>query len=354
MLLDMKSIITRIKPFRILQQATKLFAYTYFGFIIGYFILRLIFWDRFWVVGFISTFIPWILFPILILPVLGFFILKQRWFAIAGAIASILLVSWMHVKYFSPHPINASNSQPSIKIFSLNCSWYKTQSPNLVNLIQQQQPDLIFLQEIVKKHTERAFVWLKAAYPYQVGTPPVGILSKYPIIFNETLHLAGHQETQQRAIIRINQQDVVVYNIQVLSPWIRMHNILPFLSIPIYEYADRTAEIQDLVQRLQKETQPVIVAGDFNMTDQSQDYNYLQTVLQDSFQISGRGFGFTWPHGWELSFLIKNSPWKLNYPIFRIDYIWYDKHWVSRSTKILPTTGSEHLPVQTELIDIKL
>ncbi|HAX77613.1 MAG TPA: endonuclease/exonuclease/phosphatase, partial [Cyanobacteria bacterium UBA11372] len=61
-----------------------------------------------------------------------------------------------------------------------------------------------------------------------------------------------------------------------------------------------------------------------------------------------------WPHGWELSFLIKNLPWKWNYPIFRIDYIWYSKHWGSRSTKILPTTGSEHLPVQTELINIKL
>ena len=131
-------------------------------------------------------------------------------------------------------------------------------------------------------------------------------------------------------------------------------SLLNLLDLYQQHYPNPAAEIQDLVQRLQKETQPVIVAGDFNMTDQSQDYNYLQTVVQDSFQISGRGFGFTWPHGWELSFMIKNSPWKLNYPIFRIDYIWYSKHWGSRSTKILPTTGSEHLPVQTELIDIKL
>lgn len=342
-----------VKPFRIFQRVTALFAYTYAGLVVIYFILRLIFWDRFWLVGFISTFIPLILLPILILPFLGFFIIRTRWFSIASAIACILLVSWMHLKYWSPHPIHASSSQPSLKIFSLNCSWHKTQSLNLVNLVQQQQPDIIFLQEIVKRHTERAFVKLKAAYPYQVGTPPVAILSKYPILFSESLHLAGHKETQQRAIIRINQQDVVVYNIQTISPWIRPHKVLPFLTIPVYNYSERSAEIQDLVQRLQKETTPVIVAGDFNMTDQSQDYSYLKTVLQDSFQVSGRGFGFTWPHGWELSFLVKNSPWKLNYPIFRIDYIWYSKNWGSRTTKVLPTTGSDHLSVQTELISLK-
>ncbi|MFB2974068.1 endonuclease/exonuclease/phosphatase family protein [Aerosakkonema sp. BLCC-F183] len=332
-----------------LKRAIALLAYSYSALIIVYFLLRIIFWDRFWVVGFVSSFIPLILLPILILPVLALGIVKRRWFSIASSIACILLISWLHLKYFSPHPIQANASQLNIKVLSLNCSWYKTSSENLTSLIQKEAPDIVFLQEVVKKHTQRAFVWLKSTYPYQFAAPETGILSKYPIEFSEILHLAGHRDIQQRAIIKIDNRDIVVYNIQVKSPWINYQKVLPLIGIPFYDYRERSQEIQDLLQRLQKETLPLIVAGDFNMTDQSQDYHYLTTVLQNSFHVSGLGFGFTWPHGWELSFLIKNSPWKLNYPIFRIDHIWYSKHWGSRASKVLPTTGSDHLPVETEL-----
>ncbi|MEG4418780.1 endonuclease/exonuclease/phosphatase family protein [Microcoleus sp. LAD1_D5] len=196
-------------------------------------------------------------------------IIKKRWFTIISAIACILLISWLHLKYFSPKPINITNSQPSIKVLSHNLSWYKTQSPTLVKLIQQQQPDIIFLQEIVLKHSERAFTWLKADYPYQIGTHPVGILSKYPIVSSEILHLAGHPETQQRAIIKFNEQEVVIYNMQATGPWLKISKKLGFIKIPVYKYDKRSPEIQDLVQRVERETLPVIVAGDFNMTDET-------------------------------------------------------------------------------------
>ena len=331
-----------------LKKVVEWVAYLYVGLISCYFIFRLIWWDSLWVVGAIAIFIPWLFFPIFLLPIIAFFIIQKSSIAIISSIICLLLIGWLHLKYFSPHPV--AISQPSIKVLSLNCSWYKTSSENLTDLIQNEQPDIVFLQEIVQKHTQRALVWLKSSYPYQFTAPEIGIISKYPIEFSEVLHLAGHRDIQQRAIIRVSDRDIVIYNISVKSPWINWQKIWPFFSIPCYDYRERSQEIQDLIQHLQKETLPVIIAGDFNLTDQSQDYSYLQTVLQDAFQTSGLGFGFTWPHGWELSFLMKNSPWKLNYPLFRIDYIWYSKNWVSRSTKVLPSTGSEHLPVETELI----
>ncbi len=206
---------------RCLKQAAKFLAYSYSAFIICYFLLKLIFWDRLWIIALISTFIPLIFFPTFLLPIIGLSIIKKRWFTIISAIACILLISWLHIKYFSPKPINLTDSQPSLKILSHNLSWHKTQSPTLFKLIQQQKPDIIFLQEIVRKHTERAFTWLKADYPYQIGTPPVGILSKYPIVSSEILHLAGHPETQQRAIIKFNEQEVVIYNMQATGPWLK-------------------------------------------------------------------------------------------------------------------------------------
>ena len=336
-----------------LKESAKFFAYSYSGFIICYFILKLFFWDRLWIIAFITTFIPLILFPTFLLPIIGLSIIKKRWFTIISAIACIILISWLHIKYFSPKPINITNSQPSIKVLSHNLSWYKTQSPTLLKLINQQKPDLIFLQEIVRKHTERAFTWLKADYPYQIGTPPVGILSKYPIVSSEILHLAGHRETQQRAIIKFNQQEVVIYNMQATGPWLKISKKLGFIRIPVYKYGLRSPEIQDLVQRVDRETLPVIVAGDFNMTDETQDYDRVQKVMQDAFRKSGWGFGFTWPQGWELKFLVKRSNWRLNYPVCRIDYIWYSKHWGAKSSSVLEATESDHLPITAELILLK-
>ena len=348
----MKYILAEIIKKR-LKQSAIFFAYSYSGFILGYFILKLIFWDRLWIIALISTFIPLILFPTFLLPIIGLSILKKRWFSIISAIACILLISWLHVKYFSPTPIKITDSQPRIKILSHNLSWHKTQSPTLFKLIDQQKPDIIFLQELVKKHTQRAFPWLKADYPYQIGTPPVGILSKYPIVSSEILHLAGHPETQQRAIIKFNEQEVVIYNMQATGPWLKLSKKWRFLKIPVYKYDKRSPEIQDLVQRVERETLPVIVAGDFNMTDETQDYDRVQKVMQDSFRKSGFGFGFTWPHGWELKFLVKRSNWRLNYPVFRIDYIWYSKHWGAKSSSVLEATESDHLPISAELILLK-
>ncbi|MEG4292191.1 endonuclease/exonuclease/phosphatase family protein [Microcoleus sp. C2C3] len=336
-----------------LKESAKFFAYSYSGFIICHFILKLFFWDRLWIIALITTFIPLIFFPTFLLPIIGLSIIKKRWFTIISAIACIILISWLHIKYFSPKPINITNSQPSIKVLSHNLSWYKTQSPTLLKLINQQKPDIIFLQEIVRKHTERAFTWLKADYPYQIATPPVGILSKYPIVSSEILHLAGHRETQQRAIIKFNQQEVVIYNMQATGPWLKISKKLGFLRIPVYKYGLRSPEIQDLVQRVDRETLPVIVAGDFNMTDETQDYDRVQKVMQDAFRKSGWGFGFTWPQGWELKFLVKRSNWRLNYPVCRIDYIWYSKHWGAKSSSVLEATESDHLPIAAELILLK-
>jgi endonuclease/exonuclease/phosphatase family metal-dependent hydrolase len=207
--------------------------------------------------------------------------------------------------------------------------------------------------EAVTKSTQhrRPSYLLRQTTPIKlIGTPPVGILSKYPIVSSEILHLAGHRETQQRAIIKFNEQEVVIYNMQATGPWFKIYNILRFLKIPVYKYSPRSPEIQDLVQRVERELLPVIVADDFNMTDESQDYDRVQKVMQDAFRKFGFGFGFTWPHGWELKLLIKRSNWRLNYPVCRIDYIWYSKPWDAKSSSVLEATESDCLPSAAELI----
>ncbi|WP_242072344.1 endonuclease/exonuclease/phosphatase family protein [Microcoleus sp. FACHB-68] len=260
-----------------------------------------------------------------------------------------MLLSWLHLTYFSPEPVKITASQPSLKILSFNCYWNNTTPQALIKLVEQHKPDLLFLQETNAAHAKKAFPTLKVSYPYHVDAPTISFFSKYPIQFAERLNLAGHKQVQQRAIIRVNQQDVMIYHIQVTAPWIRPRKFFSLFSVPTYVYYDRTKEIKDLVERLQKESLPMIVAGDFNMTDQSQDYDSVKKVLKDAFLASGFGFGFTWPHGWDVGLILKKFHWKLNFPLVRIDYVWYSKHWSSQHSKVLPAVGSDHLPVETYL-----
>jgi vancomycin resistance protein VanJ len=51
--------------------------------------------------------------------------------------------------------------------------------------------------------------------------------------------------------------------------------------------------------------------------------------------------------------LVKSSNWRLNYPVCRIDYIWYSKHWGAKSSSVLEATESDHLPIAAELILLK-
>lgn len=329
-----------------LKQAVKFFACSYCAFLLGYFILRLIFWDRLWIVALIGNFLPLVLLPIFLLPFLAFLVIKNRWFSIASSIACIVLLSWLHVKYFSPESTSIAGSQASIKIFSHNVGWHAAHASTLIKLIEREPADLVFLQETTRQHAPQVFNLLKADYPYQIDNPPVAILSKYPILSSEILHLANHRETQQRAIIKFQDREIVIYNMQATGPWFRIYKKLPFIKIPVYKYAHRFPEIQDLVERIKQETLPLIVAGDFNMTDEAQDYYSVQKVMQDAFLKAGFGFGFTWPRG----FFAKRLNMKLLYPVCRIDYIWHSKDWGAKSSSVLEATESDHLPVAAELV----
>jgi endonuclease/exonuclease/phosphatase (EEP) superfamily protein YafD len=342
---------------RFLRLTTQLLVYSYCGFLLLYFLLRLIFWDRLWIVAFIGSFIPLILLPILLLPLPAFFLIKKPGFSIVSSIACIWLLGWLHLTYFSPQSSVIADVKP-LKILTLNTSWKRARDQKLLGLIKAEKADIVCLQEIAARRMQNNhFPQLKAEYPYQdyaynfdnYHTSSAAILSKYPILKREKIQLAGHIEVQQRIILEIDNREVVLYNIEITAPWIKPQKILPFLTVPTYDFSQPSEEIQELITRIKQENIPVIVAGDFNLTDQSQDYHKLTELLQDSFKKSGWGFGFTWPTNWAINNWIKSSKWKLSLPLFRIDYLWHSAHWQTQSSRVLPTKISAHLPVVSEL-----
>ena len=78
---------------------------------------------------------------------------------------------------------------------------------------------------------------------------------------------------------------------------------------------------------------PLIVVGDFNMTDDSPIYRVVWGDLADAFDRAGSGFGYT--------------RWIKIYGL-RLDHILVGPGWRVRSCRVAPSLGPDHLPVIAE------
>lgn len=96
-----------------------------------------------------------------------------------------------------------------------------------------------------------------------------------------------------------------------------------------------------LQKQLLAESDPVLLAGDFNTPPMGPIHSQLTKGLQDSHIAAGSGFGFTFPGD-------THNPLSLFQPWLRLDRIHFSKHWQALhcSTFDMP---AQHLPVIAEL-----
>ena len=109
----------------------------------------------------------------------------------------------------------------------------------------------------------------------------MGILSRYPIVEHSSFKLADQGLVYRlRVVVDVDERRVAIYDIHTTFPWFRPKPapLLGGLSLPTYDDDTRHAEIQRLVKTLKAERYPVMLAGDFNLSDQSSDYQALLEV----------------------------------------------------------------------------
>jgi endonuclease/exonuclease/phosphatase family metal-dependent hydrolase len=73
----------------------------------------------------------------------------------------------------------------------------------------------------------------------------------------------------------------------------------------------RDTTLNALLHTAQTAQHPLLIMGDFNMSDLSSDYQHLSDHLQDGWRGVGYGLGFTAPN-------IRLLP-----PYARVDYVWH-------------------------------
>ncbi|HEX2622526.1 MAG TPA: endonuclease/exonuclease/phosphatase family protein, partial [Phototrophicaceae bacterium] len=214
-------------------------------------------------------------------------------------------------------------------------------------LIRDTGADVVALQEVSAAAADYFNQNLKDLYLYRAfhssADEPVigqGILSRYPILNddywrnNQLPVRLGHQRVQ----LQIQGQTVNLYNTHPIHPI--------FKAGQIFNVDLRTTEIQSVLDRANQDIGAVIIVGDFNMADQSDDYQHITSQYADTFREVGWWMGFTFP-----DFLSPNAAPGGKFalpvrPVVRLDYIFHNDALLPVQAQVWRTSGgSDHRPV---------
>lgn len=219
----------------------------------------------------------------------------------------------------------------------------------LIPVIRESKADLIGFQELSDAQGEALTNELNEDYPYQAlypgGFAGKAVLSRYPIIDSEQLHLSTVRPDLQ-AKIDLDGSEIT---------FIVAHPPPPRPHWKGLKFDRQTWEQIISLANLAVDQPPAILLGDFNLADWWGEYAYLRsTGLKDAFQEAGIDKGHTLP--------TRIGPWKrllaLNrllrglplLPILRVDYIWYTEPLHCQQAWVGEDTGSDHLPVLAKLV----
>ncbi|MGZ3862489.1 MAG: endonuclease/exonuclease/phosphatase family protein [Bacteroidia bacterium] len=297
------------------------------------------------------------------------------WAIVPGA---VILFSAYNI--FGNFQLRISEKAPSnkdIKVMDYNCmlfdlyNWsHNKQSRKIIfNMLQEQSPDILCLQEFYNSEKPTDFhnadtlvSFLKTKnihteYTTTLRTTDhwgIATLTKFPIVRKGKIIF----ETTSNNIciytdVLINNDTVRIYNMHLAS--IRLGNKeYKFIDgLNKNEYTDSNlVESKSIIKRLRagflKRAQQaemvaahiktckykIILCGDFNDTPSSFAYNTLSANLKDAFRESGSGIGKTY-HG--------------SLPFLRIDYILHSAEFESYNYKRYPESLTDHYPISCYL-----
>ena len=284
--------------------------------------------ERLWAVALTNYFAPWFMLAMFAIAIL-MVIFQQKYLFFASLLAAMLIFIRFIPMFFVNSP--SMSTGPTYKIMTYNLYKHNSDLEGIVSTIKEEDPDIIGLQELVPDVAARLLEELEERYPYHTlgSDQPVegqGLMSRYEL--DQVSSTPDYRFLS--AIALLPQGEIAVFNVHApkITPW-RWERA----------WEDQRSFVQDLFAQTSKIQSPVLIVGDFNTTQLSQNYALLRQEYHDAFADTGNGFGFTYPAREKLGIKL---PWAL----VRIDFIFHNDYLISHETKVLTDSGgSDHRPV---------
>lgn len=295
-----------------------------------YLVLRAIVGERWGIVGLFNSYLHLLILPAVIFLPLSL-LMRRRWLVIELAAPFFFFISTYGTQ-FLPRSINVPAASPRLKVLSFNLKKDNPYYGYAVQIIRDSGADVVALQELGIGMADVFGNQFGELYPYRAFHPQSdfsgqGILSRYPLSSDEYWQInLGHQQIQ----IDWNGQPITFFNVHAVHPLRGLR----------FDGQSRTEEVDEILRRAQSATHPFLIAGDFNMTNLSDDYTHVAARYGDSYAEVGWGMGFGFPN-FDYAFHINYLP-----PLARIDYIFHDTHFQPIEMHVgTDSGGSDHFPV---------
>lgn len=320
---------------------TRLMILLYIAFLVVYLVLRLIVGDDTWWVALLHNGVPFIFLPLPFLIVLALAMrarLLTAYLLLLLIIAGVWLVPLIYMTDDIPAP-----AQPPVEFITFNVYPQNQQIDRVIDWLLIQDADVVLLQEMSATAVDD-LARMSERYPYEATehlSRGHAIFSRYPISGVQQVDL-GAGTPALRAGLLINNQNVVVYNVHLLMPLRETPHVrIPFVpdALLSYDETQRNAQFDALRNASSLESVPVIVAGDFNLSEFSPVYHTLEAQWTDVYRAVTPGFGATWADG-----MAEEVP-DIFPTMLRLDYAWLTDGIQPLSASVGPSLGSDHLPL---------
>jgi len=208
----------------------------------------------------------------------------------------------------------------------------------IADVIKQQHPDLVGLQEVDRGVTRTKGIdeiaelarltGMQFAFAhnldYQGGQYGVAILSRLPIMKTDHRMYLNKREAERRGMLRVEVQ-------------LNGHTISLVTTHLDYQHEDgRVFEATQMLDFLKEQPGPLILVGDFNVEPTGESYQLVAKQFTDAWLVTKqKDPGFSYP---------------ADKPLKRIDYILFKPAEVkAKKIWVVNTLAPDHVPVVAEL-----
>jgi vancomycin resistance protein VanJ len=292
--------------------------------------------DRWLPVRLGNYFAPWLLVAAsvgLCLAALG----RRRW--LSGLLGILVLIlGGRYWPVLTPQPVeshaHASSHPFQLRVMTFNVHYSNRDAAGIAGLVRSQAPDLIAFQEFTRPLGLVLIPQLAAEYPYTLVDDEKwtrqALLSRYPLTDVPPPPAAWRT---QRARVQLPGSTLTVWNVHAMP------------AIAQRGWEEQRQALTAVAQQLLLETGPLLVMGDFNTTDQNENYHLVADQLIDVQRAVGWGFGFTFPDSRPYFPALPNLG-----PLLRIDHIFVSEDWLPLEIHVVPDGhSSDHLPLVATL-----
>jgi endonuclease/exonuclease/phosphatase (EEP) superfamily protein YafD len=318
-------------------------SWLYLSFLWAGLLLRAIFADKWWWLGFANFLTLYWFLPLLIIIPLALVGKKRGLFIVSGTSTAVFLL--LFSRLFLPN-LPASSTDTTLTIMSYNLLGTNQDWPAIQAAILASNADIVALQELNREMADSIRQKLVVQYPYQILDTQDSLISRFPITLTRITLPGNWGSPPQIYLADFKGEQITLINAHFYAS---VHNY----DRPLMDWVFREREEQArIVGEFAAESgMPTIVAADFNATDQSKAYHIMTDELADAWGEAGLGLGHTFPGGPSPG-VERPVLWGRPFPMWvvRIDYIFYSDDWTAVDAALGEWDGtSDHRPVIAKL-----